>query len=263
MPFNLKKTYHSAPNFSIPAPDANGPLQLGTIIDDPEDPTPLNPTERIPIPAEQIFRTQTPGFRTKMNSQASGKLGIFTKLLGLGDRLDTESFNPTTEQIRLAIEVPTVRAYRRANRDKEPLYLITSIKVARGASASVIQGRAFGGGVEAAVPDPATGLFQVGANAGGEMSRETEMGFDHTSDFVLGYRLSKLIMKKDGVKAKRHRRGATLVSDDAHGVVDRYGGELEVIHDFAPECLPEGSVFVDDTFTADPEICRWVLHYIK
>jgi hypothetical protein len=76
-------TYYPAPNFPIPPPDANGPLRLGTLLADLGDPTPLNPTDRVLIQDEDIFRTHQIGFRTTTRRQGSEDLGIFGRPLGL------------------------------------------------------------------------------------------------------------------------------------------------------------------------------------
>ncbi|KAL6826395.1 hypothetical protein V8C40DRAFT_244100 [Trichoderma camerunense] len=273
-------TYHSAPNFSIPPPDANGPLQLGTLLADPSDPIPLNPIDRIPVQDDEIFRSHLVGFRTTTKRQSNGELGIFAKLLGLDGvggklsvsgawskeellsvaHLDTEFFNPSLEYIKLAIEVPAVRAFCKASRDRLPLFLVTGIKIARGASASVLRGRAFGGGVEAGMPDLATGVGELGALARVERNVESEVGFEDASDFVLAYRVSRVKKNKDEVKAQVYTRGATMVSDDVQEVVDRDDGELEVIHDFASEIMETDEILLDETGIADHEPCRWVLH---
>ncbi|PNP58963.1 hypothetical protein THARTR1_01211 [Trichoderma harzianum] len=278
------RTYHSAPNFSIPPPDANGPLQLGSLLYELGDPAPLNTKDRRPVPEDEIFRSHVDRFGTAMSRQTSGELGIFAKLLGLdgvggklsingarskneislllADRLDTMYFNPSREYVQLAMQTPSVRAFRDATRDQEPLFMVTGIKIARGASVSAMGGRALGGGIEAGMPDLATGLVQIGATAGGEMSRENRMGFQSSSDFVLGYRVSLINMKKDMVRPKVYTRGATMVSDDVEEVVDGDGGEPEAIHDFASESIEAGSVFLDQTGITDSEPCRWVLHNV-
>ncbi|KAL7961307.1 hypothetical protein V8C34DRAFT_274370 [Trichoderma compactum] len=275
-------TYHSAPNFSIPPPDTNGPLQLGTLLADPSDPIPLNPVDRIPVQDDEIFRSQLVGFRTTTKRRSNGELGIFAKLLGLDGvgctlsisgarskeellsvaRLDTEFFIPSLEYIKLAIETPAVRAFRKASRDRLPLFLVTGIKIARGASASVQRGRAFGGGVEAGMPDLATGVVELGALARGERNVESGIGFEDASDFVLAYRVSRVRKNKDEVKAQAYTRGATMVADDVQEAVDRDDGELEVIHDFASEILEADDILLDETGMADLEPCRWVLHQV-
>ncbi|KAL6813100.1 hypothetical protein GGI42DRAFT_364437 [Trichoderma sp. SZMC 28013] len=276
------QTYHSAPNFSIPPPDANGPLQLGSLLYELSDPAPLNTKDRRPVPEGDIFRSQVDQFGTAMSRQTSGELGIFAKLLGLDgvggklkingarsknemllvDRLDTMYFDPSTEYMKLAMQTPSVRAFRDATRDRKPLFMVTGIKTARGASVSAMGGRALGGSVEAGMPDLATGLVQIGATAGGEMSRENRMGFQSSSDFVLGYRVSLINMKKNTKRPKVYTRGATFVSDNVEEIVDEDRGEPDAIHDFSPESMESGSMFLDQTGTTDAGPCRWVLHNV-
>ncbi|KAK4074575.1 uncharacterized protein Triagg1_5171 [Trichoderma aggressivum f. europaeum] len=275
-------TYHSAPNYSIPPPDANGPLQLGSLLCELRDLAPLNTKDRRPVLEGDIFRSHKDRFGTAMSRQASGDMGIFAKLLGLDgvggklringalsknemllvDRLDTMYFDPSTEYMKLAMQTPSVRAFRDATRDREPLFMVTGIKIARGASASAMGSQALGGGVEAGMPDLATGLVQIGATAGGEMSRESQMGFQSSSDFVLGYRVSLINMKKNTERPKVYTRGATFVSDDVQEDVDEDRGEPDAVHDFAPESMESGSMFLDQTGITDAGPCRWVLHNV-
>lgn len=121
--------------------------------------------------------------------------------------------------------------------------MVTGIKIARGVSASAMEGRALGGSVEAGMPDLATGLVQIGVTAGGEMSRENRMGFQRSSDFVLGYRVSLINMQKDTRRPKVYTRGATMVSDDVEELVDGDRGDPEAIHGFAILCRSD--VFAD------------------
>lgn len=279
MPKGIIPTYHPAPNFSIPPPDANGPLRLGTLLVDLHDPTPLNPADQVSIRDEEIFKSHLVGFQTVKRRQGNTDLGIFARLLGLDGvggmlgvngartkneilsvaRLDTEFFMPSPEYIKLAVEAPSVRTFCRATRDRRPLFLITGIKVARGASASVVQMRTVGGGVKG-VPGTTVGLVELGAKAQGEIVKENIMSFEGASDFVLAYRVARVRTKKDGVQSKAYNRGATML-DDVQQVADGVGGELEVIHDYSAESIEEGSVLFDETGTADPEPCQWVLKY--
>ncbi|KAL6697359.1 hypothetical protein J3F84DRAFT_407037 [Trichoderma pleuroticola] len=255
------QTYHSAPNFSIPPPDATGPLQLGSLLYEISDPAPLNTKDRRPVPEDEIFRSHVDRFGAAMSRQTSGELGVFAKLLGLdgvGGKLSINGARSKNE-ILLADRLDTM--YFNPSREYPP-FMVTGIKIARGASVSAMGGRALGGGVEAGMPDLATGLVQIGATAGGEMSRENRMGFQSSSDFVLGYRVSLINMKKDMVRPKVYTRGATMVSDDVEEVVDGDGGEPEAIHDFASESMEAGSVFLDQTGITDSEPCRWVLHNV-
>ncbi|KAL6896480.1 hypothetical protein GGI43DRAFT_411259 [Trichoderma evansii] len=273
-------TYHPAPNFSIPPPDANGPLRLGTLLVDLHDPTPLNPADRVPIQDKEIFRSRLVGFRTENRQRGNKELGIFARLLGLDGvggilgvsgsratdeilsvaRLDTEFFIPSLEYIKLAVETPSVRSFCKATRDRLPLFLVTGIKVARGASASVVRTRTVGGGVKGS-PGTTTGQVELGVNVRSEIHRENDMSFEDASDFVLAYRVARVRMKKDGVQAQVYIRGATMLADDAQEIVDRDSGELEVIYDFSTESMETDNVLLDETGTADSEICKWVLKH--
>lgn len=167
---------------------------------------------------------------------------------------------PSLEYVKLAVEAPSVRAFCRATRGRLSMFLITGIKVARGASASVVRTRTVGGGVKGS-PGTTTGQVELGVSVQGAMLKEDDMSFEDASDFVLAYRVARVRMKNDGVQAQAYTRGATMLADDAQDVIDWDSGDLEVIYDFSTEFKEADNVLLDETGIADPEPCKWVLRH--
>ena len=268
-------TYYSAPNFSIPPPDANGPLHLGTIIADLKDPVPLNRGVRVPIPEHEIFRSYLTGFSTTIKNSRNIELGIFTRLLGLEglggelginrgrsqdeqlsiDNLETQYFNPSLEYMNGSMNLQPVKAFRQACRERLPVFLITGIKVARGASASIVKASSLGGTGQLGVMEPFTGLAEIGPKGQGQWTTEHSMMFDGSSDFVLAYRVTRLRWK--GVaKGKPYTSGATL-SDDTHVPPHELDGSAEFVHDFTDETM--SSAVIDEPGSTFVEASKWII----
>ncbi|CAM1501763.1 Fc.00g037470.m01.CDS01 [Cosmosporella sp. VM-42] len=269
-------TYYSAPNFSIPPPDSNGPLHLGTLIADLKDPIPLNSGVRLPIPDHEIFRGHLAGFSTTIKKSRDIELGIFLKLLGLEglggelsmnrgrsldeqlfiNRLETQYFNPSLAYMNGSMNLQPVKAFRQACRDSLPVFLITGIKVARGASASIVKARSVGGSGQLGVMEPFTGLAEVGPKAQSQWTTEQGISFHESSDFVLAYRVTRLRWKKGTAKGKPCTSGATMV-DDTYGSADELDGSAEFVRDFKDEGLAVS--VIDELGSAFVETSRWVI----
>ncbi|KAH7122110.1 hypothetical protein B0J13DRAFT_589420 [Dactylonectria estremocensis] len=242
MSFQTVPTYYSAPNFSIPPPEANGPLQLGSVITDLKEPIPLNPENVVPVPESEIVRSHLNGFSTTIKDSRNLSLGILAKLLGLDwfktgpkinrdqsqeehifvKRLDTQYFSPSHEYMSASINLHPVKAFRLACRDRLPVFLITGIKVANGASANFVKAKAMGANMQLSVMASLPGLPVVEPQIGGQWNSEQGMSFEGSSDFVLAYRVTRMKWKKGEVNAKSYTLGATMVDD--HGSISQPSG---------------------------------------
>lgn len=275
MSVKLVPTYYSAPNFSIPPPESNGPLQLGSVIANLKDPAPLNPGLLIPIAENEKARTTLKGFSTTMKNSKNVELGIFARILGLDSlggelggtlgrsrdeqlfiqSLETQCFNPPLQYMNGVMNLQPVRTFREASRNRLPVYLITGLKVARGASASIVQAKSIGGTGEVGVMDPFAGIASIGPKAAAELSKEHRISFQESSDFVLGYRVTRLKWKKSGTSFKPVTSGATLVQDE-NATPDDLDGTAEFTHDYCDD--KTGSV-LDEPGSSCLETSRWVL----
>ncbi|KAK7417848.1 hypothetical protein QQX98_004323 [Neonectria punicea] len=273
MSLNLVPTYYSSPNFSIAPPDANGPLHLGSVIADLKDPVPLNPSIIVPIPADEIFKSHLTGFSTTLAKSRRLKLGILARLLGLNGPaaepsvsqgrsqdeelsvrlLETQYFNPSPKYMDNSINLPSVKAFRKASRDRLPVFLVTGIKIARGASASIVRGKSVDSSVQASIVGGASGLVEIEPSVRGQWTTQREMSFRGSSDFILAYRVTKLMWKKGEVKGKAYTSGATMVDDN---YVSASTGNVIWVHDFTDEAA--ASQIAYESGSAFLEASKWV-----
>jgi hypothetical protein len=150
------KSYFLAPNFSV---SPNTAIALGHIITHPEQPLEsLNSDDRLPVPESVIFNSEEKGFKATRNQVRDGKFGVWATVLegagfGGGTGVDFNSskddvFNidllkttfmwpapkATKDYIRESVELDGVASFLTASRYKKPVYMITGLKIAQGAS---------------------------------------------------------------------------------------------------------------------------------
>ncbi|KAL6410591.1 hypothetical protein AUP68_07018 [Ilyonectria robusta] len=149
----MVKSYFLAPNFTT-APPPEGPIKLGSILHNIREFRTINRTvQAIPVMQLQPVDKET-GFEIFLGQRHSVDFGLIAQvlgLLGLGtsasiertkdrnnllscQRLDTFAFDPTESYINKSMEDSRVRSFLRSSRFKLPMYMVTGLKVARGAS---------------------------------------------------------------------------------------------------------------------------------
>ncbi|KAH7020204.1 hypothetical protein EDB80DRAFT_561675 [Ilyonectria destructans] len=151
----MVKSYFLAPNFTT-APPPEGPIKLGSILRNISEFETLNRTvQAIPVMQLHPVNKQT-GFEIFLGQLHSADFGLTAKvlgLLGLGtsasiertkgsnnllscQRLDTFTFDPTESYINESMKDLDVRSFMRSSRFRLPVYMVTGLKVARGASST-------------------------------------------------------------------------------------------------------------------------------
>ncbi|KAM0544219.1 hypothetical protein ACHAPJ_011908 [Fusarium lateritium] len=250
----LKKqipTYYVAPNFTThPPPD--GPLDLGTLVEDMKDYYPINQgsANRVPIPIDQRYSDVKANVTASLKKTRSGEGRIFAKILDHnidGDaslkgkrtdediynvaRLETIYFYPQATYIKKCLKLQDVVDYNEMVDYKQPMYLITGLKIAWGATILAKHGREIEGKAESNVLAPAGPLdLQLGATAGASSESGLLSSFGEPANFVLGVQVQKLYYKKaffvgaPTLTTKRVSKNAVLVDDDrldtGHGDTD-------------------------------------------
>lgn len=234
-------TYHLAPNFTT-RPSPNGPLDLGTIIEDIKQYYPINQgtANRVPVPPEKRYSDTKEGIKTSMKTSNSGEASILAKVLdrSIGgeaslkgqkteqdeyniQKLETVYFYPQPSYIRECLQLPDVEDYLEMGNYKEPIYLITGLKIAWGATISTEGGRDYEGKAEGHVTAP-TGPIDVTSQAKLGMAGDSAVSssFSKPSDFVLGIQVQKIYHKKRFLSRERTlaiervSKGAVLVDND-------------------------------------------------
>ncbi|SMR52952.1 unnamed protein product [Zymoseptoria tritici ST99CH_1E4] len=254
----MKKTYFISPNFDI-APPPDGPLKLGHIIPRPDesDIEPLNVDSYIAAPASLPPMLKT-GFSSSRSKLLAGELGIWAQVMAtigvhasagfdcssddeinVGE-VETQTFQPSLDYVTRSVAGLDVAAFLEQTRYKAPVYMITGLKIARGASMRSSSSRSINasGGVD---------LPMEGARVGpsGKLThRRAEHGsFEDSSDFVLAFRIQRVRFRvKDGVPEIRDRatyvKGAKMLGDDDETPQGPEAPEVLGLQDEADE-LPE------------------------
>jgi hypothetical protein len=233
-------TYHLAPNFTTrPFPD--GPFELGTVVEDIKLWWPLNQgADRVPIPKGERYADPREGVSASLTKNTSGELGILARVLDRsigGDaalkgqrhdkdvysiqKLETVHFFPRRNYISKCLQLPDVKDSLEGSNYQEPVYLITGLKFAWGATVTMVRGRQYEGSAAIGVTAPPS-IVDVDVKAWAAVAGETAMSISHTkpADFVLGIQVLKLYHKKKFLgdervlMSKLKTRGAVLVDND-------------------------------------------------
>lgn len=233
-------TYYLLSSFSI-APPPIGPLDLGTIITDLTTLEPINSDCHIQIPPKSIFSDHKRGFTTTRSRLTKGEYGIWAQLWGTQgvggelslsheqsgedsfriERLDTLFFYPTQEYVTQSMLMPDVKEYI-AGTGYRAVYMVTGVKIARGAAGEIRRGRRWEGRADVGLSQPAGIQVEVGPKVGRTKENEVSEGFEESDDFVIGIQVKRLYYKKHfltrkpgGLVVMPFYKGATMHSDEA------------------------------------------------
>ncbi|UKZ58045.1 hypothetical protein TrVGV298_011907 [Trichoderma virens] len=283
MSINPIPSYHLCPDFSI-APPPDGPLHLGSILKslDIDGLAPLNENSRIEVPAHMVLPRQGPdiktGFSCTLNQIRSTEFGIWAKIFGLDGlggklgwlrnrdagetlaikQLKTVYFNPTDEYMAQALATPNVKAFIDNTRKKVPLYMITGIKVAAGASLSKTKGKTTSTIAKGGVTEPHS-QTQIGGQASFTSVDNVGASFEGSTDFVLGYRVRKIFWKHR-MRQTSGVAGATLEDDEERSPDGDILTDVEFVNDFTVESdATPSKVFEDERGRAGVEPSVWVM----
>jgi len=266
------------------APPA-GALCLGDIIRDPLQPQliPLNRLSRLPIPAADLLPPDVKtDFTATRRTLLSGRLGLHAILLAaLGlpgaatdaslalsrttedvisaARLETLEFLPSDAFVRDAMTLqPDVRAYldgsASGRRPPPPLYMVTGLKVVRGASVRSEAGSAAEGGLGVGLPLGSATARVLDFSR----TRAEGMSFEGSTDFVLAFRVNKVLYRKGVFEHRLSQKGASMMDEqrpdqveNSEVVVGGVGEDYEVDE----ELYDEEDVLVEK----DDEDMEWMV----
>jgi hypothetical protein len=261
------KTYFLVPNNDFPA---DGPIVLGSILAGPSEPDEiLNDGDVVEVPPACKHTSYKDNWEETIEIVNDGKIGVWTRFLNtwlggnLGasfdartvrqykiEELETTYFSPSQEYIEEAVRKAGVQSYLEGGRYALPVYMVTGLKLARGPNSQVTSRRL-------AIREGHTNLGLAGfmtvapiALDAGDMSfrqtRNENSSFEGSSDFVIGYRLRKITVRKDTqqmsvTKHQKHTEGAMLGVETRRKVDDSASQALRVIieQDAVARELPE------------------------
>ena len=222
-----QKAYFEMPNFDYPP----GTIQLGQIIDNPKLPGSIIGQPYMPLP--QSHESYKTNWEKEKSRILNGSMGIWAQFLAtvldirgnangslvLEDssflkfqRLETLFFSPdpSPEYVKSSMLQPTVKQYFENNLRKTP-YMITGVKVARGAEGIKRKLREVSGSAQVKINGRTSGEpASSGPQIGWKRSLMSEETFAASSDFVFAYRLRKIkiIWKTMDIESKDFVRGA-------------------------------------------------------
>ncbi|MCJ1425600.1 hypothetical protein MMC29_003500 [Sticta canariensis] len=233
-------TYIPCPNWDIPATSTL--VTLGGLISDPK-----NPESRIPksvpppIPPGSLQTGSKTDWHTTSTQLLSGKLGVWAQCLqivGLGgdlsfgalkssledhrfDALETQYFLPDDEYVQANMNNDFVRGYLEVHEWRKPVYMITGIKVARGASVANTTAREVGANAKVGADATMVGApVTLGPEVDFKKTRERSVAYAGSTDYVFAYRLKRIRARKGGkVEEGDYIKGALfgMVDDDGEG----------------------------------------------
>jgi hypothetical protein len=233
-------TYHLPSNFTT-RPFPNGPLELGTVVDDIKLFTALNQgDDRVAIPEGEKYSGSKEGIKASVSKSTSAEIGILARVLhgSIGgdadlkgkrndedeyniERLETLYFLPRPSYLSECMKLADVQDYLKGSNCKEPVYLITGLKIAWGATITMVRGRDVEAGGSIGGKAPA-GPVELTLDTHARATGNSEMTTTNTkpADFVVGIQVLKLqyerkpFSKEQTLRKKLVAKGAVLVDDD-------------------------------------------------
>lgn len=212
-------TYIPSPNWDIPAD--SDIVVLGRLIKDPKNPQSQIPKSSAdPIPPKKVYEGEKPRWQTTLDQTRSGKIGIWAKCLQIVggqlslsqlktaiedhkfSHLETKYFLPDDEYLSQALEDAGVQAYFQVHNWRKPVYLITGIKIARGASVSTESSKVRSTKAELKVDGSSLGVpVEVGPEASWESKYKRGISYAGSTDYIFAYQLTRIKFKRGGQKS--------------------------------------------------------------
>lgn len=233
----MVKTYILAPNWSTAPPPA-GPINLGHLLDNLKELVPINRADIVSIPLDLLNPVDIKsGFTTSRGRLLSGELGVFAKMVGLVgvgtaaeiyytkeqqdvlscETLDTITFDPSPSYIYESMERPEVQKFMQGAKFKAPVFMITGLKVGKGASLQSTgfkeKGLKMDGGL-----NPPEIPTQFGVKAGLGVKVTEGESWEGSTDFIVAFRVKKIWYKGGDVQNQSHNKNAVMQDGTKKGV---------------------------------------------
>lgn len=232
-----RPTYLAAPNCDY-KPDAL--VFLGALLTDPlKLGRTLNEAHR-PKSIPDLQETCLVDCKESMQKLRAGRLGLWTGFVqyitGIGgevdvghravdeavyhfDQLETRYFEPDDDFIRQSLQAPDAQMFLNMGFRRKPVYMITGLKIARGASATIAKSRKHGVKLEVGVNGSVLGIpASVGPSVEVSNKLTQTTSFQSSTDFVFAYRVIKIsrFPWKSGFKHSGYSKGALYDLDANH-----------------------------------------------
>lgn len=224
----MVKEYFLAPNFTT-GPPPQGPIKLGTILGALDEFYPLNQRHVQAIPASQLLPVETQesvdidiyNLHSNHHPLTERALGLIGRGPRAPDRrregdymvvsckhLDTLAFNPTESYVKDTIE-NLGESHKPSSRYKRPVYMVTGLKIARGASYSsrftsrVAFGRDFS--------LPRNRLVSLAVSLASDRKIVVQSRFGESDPFIVAFKVVQVWLDHKGeVKYKEYNKKAVM-----------------------------------------------------
>lgn len=223
----MVKTYLLAPNWTT-APPPEGPLHLGHILDDLTEFVPLNRDDIIPIDKENPQDVKS-GFESTRSKLISGDLGFMARIFGLVGvgagaglhsnkdkndvlsckRLITRTFDPTDDYIDKSMKLPQVEKFVKLTKQKEPVYMVTGLKIGRGGSLQSTNSKDKGVKIEGGINPPGSPVAVEG-KAGIQSTTTEGVSWKESSPFIVAFRVRKIWYHRGEIKDEANNARAVF-----------------------------------------------------
>lgn len=196
--------------------------------------------KRIVIDKDEIYTDHKGGFVATRWRLKSGELGLWAKCLGVNglggearisgkrsendtykfDSVDTEYFYPSPSYISQCMGLSDVKEYTEVTKYKKAVYLVTGLKVAKGAAVRLEADSEINGKLEVALNNPGSAPVQLGPRAEGSVEDKPVDDFKESSDIVVGLQCLKIYYKSSLFSAGKQMKdvvytdGATFLGDE-------------------------------------------------
>jgi hypothetical protein len=233
----MSKTYFLAPTRDTPP---NGPITLGSIIKSPRSPElSLNERDSPAVKALKVGETSVTSASRTLLKSGKGKAGVWAEFIdGVGisgkisgnwdngelaqykfEKLITKTIAPDLVAVSKIFEEASVQKAIKDSRFRANLYMITGIKVARGADVAISKIRARGGNLYFGVDTTALALpLKIGPDISATTTAGQSLTEHHSTDFVFAYRLRELVYKRKVIEEqKEYPKGDLMGHNEGMG----------------------------------------------
>ncbi|RFN50788.1 hypothetical protein FIE12Z_5026 [Fusarium flagelliforme] len=248
-----RPTYIPSPNWDIPV---ESEVALGRLIKDPNNPESKVRSSSI-ISPPTIYEGEKTDWETTLEQLRLGKIGLWAKCLqfiqaGLSfsnlkssienhkfTTLETKYFLPDDDYFEQVLQDAGIQAYLQVHNWRKPVYVITGIKIARGASVSTETKK--GTSAQAELKANVAGA-DVGPKASWESDTKRGVSYGGSTDYIFAYQLTRIKPKGKGkgFKDQGFVEGAVYGKNDEDN-----DGEIAVRDNF--EIEEEASLGFQDT----------------
>jgi len=211
--------------------------------------------KRISIPVWEIYPDHKGGFEATRSELKSGELGFWAKFVGIEgiggeaslsvkrsetdtykfSSVDTEFFYPSPSYISQCMALADVEEYMKLWKYKKPVYLVTGLKIAKGASVRLESDNEAKGKTELGLNNPVGSATQAGLRAERNVENKPVSAFTESSDIVVGIQCLKVYYKigwfggEKRLEEEVYTDGATFLGDEAKKKPEVQFEELVVV----------------------------------